>query len=79
MSTIKKSHLKELFSKYGLSEGIFDIFNSKRKKLSKDIDNIRKDINSTIDSAPTDADKKRLRDLAAAFDKVKSANRALSK
>ena len=29
MSTIKKSHLKEIFKKYGLSEGIFDIFDRK--------------------------------------------------
>ena len=42
MSTIKKSHLKEIFKKYGLSEGIFDIFDRKRKKLEKEIDDVRK-------------------------------------
>lgn len=77
MSTIKKSHLKEIFSKYGISEGIFDIFNRKRKKLSKDLDTIRKDIKDTIESAPTEAERKSLRDLAAAFDAVKAAKRAL--
>lgn len=77
MSTIKKSHLKEIFSKYGLSESIFDIFNSKRKQLSKDLDTVRKEIDDVIASAPSPVDKKRLKDLAAAFDKVTAANRAL--
>lgn len=77
MSTIKKSHLKEIFSKYGLSEGIFDIFNSKRKQLDKKLAAINKEVEATIAAAPTKADRKRLQNLADAFDKVKVANRAL--
>ena len=77
MSTIKKSHLKEIFKKYGLSEGIFDIFDRKRKKLEKELDDIRKEIDDVINSAPSDFEKKKLQNLAAAFDKVKAAQRAM--
>jgi len=80
MKTIKKSHLKEVFLKYGLSEGIFDIFNKKRKKLDKelkniqsDIENIQSDIEDTINSAPNDKEKKKLRDLANALDNARAA------
>lgn len=77
MSTIKKSHLKEIFKTYGLSEGIFDIFDRKRKKLEKEIDDVRKEIDDVINSAPSDVEKKKLQNLAAAFDKVKAAQRAM--
>ena len=73
MKTIKKSHLKEVFLKYGLSEGIFDIFNKKRKKLDKDLKNVRADIEDTIKAAPNAREKKRLQDLADAFRKAHAA------
>ena len=77
MTTIKKSHLKEIFKKYGLSEGTFDIFDRKRKKLEKEIDDVRKEIDDVINSAPSDVEKRKLQNLAAAFDKVKAAERAM--
>jgi|TARA_R110001592_G_scaffold122055_1_gene328417 hypothetical protein len=73
MKTIKKSHLKEVFLKYGLSEGIFDIFNKKRKKLDKDLKDIRTDIEDTIKAAPNAREKKRLQDLSNAFRKAHAA------
>ena len=73
MSTIKKSHLKEVFSKYGISEGIFDIFNKKRKSLEKKLKDVQADIQDTINSAPSKAEKEQLRRLAAAFDKAKTS------
>jgi|TARA_R110000803_G_scaffold98580_2_gene166677 16S rRNA A1518/A1519 N6-dimethyltransferase RsmA/KsgA/DIM1 with predicted DNA glycosylase/AP lyase activity len=73
MKTIKKSHLKEVFLKYGLSEGIFDIFNKKRKKLDKELKNIQSDIEDTINSAPNDKEKKKLRDLVNALDNARAA------
>ena len=73
MKTIKKSHLKEVFLKYGISEGIFDIFNKKRKKLDKELKNIQSDIEDTINSAPNDKEKKKLRDLVNALDNARAA------
>ena len=73
MATIKKSHLKEVFLKYGLSEGIFDIFNKKRKKLDKDLKDVRAKIEDTINAAPNEREKKRLQDLMDAFRKAHAA------
>jgi len=73
MATIKKSHLKEVFLKYGLSEGIFDIFNKKRRKLDKDLKDVRAQIEDTINSAPNAKEKKILQDLTAALRKAHAA------
>ena len=73
MTTIKKSHLKELFKDYGISEGIFDIFNRKRKRLDKKIVDLKQSIEDTIESAPTDEDKKLLRDLHNAILQARAA------
>lgn len=74
MKTIKKSQLKEVFKEFGLSEGIFDLFSSKktklRKKLQADLDNIKNAIEDTINTAPTQKEKDQLRKLANAFDKA---------
>ena len=35
MKTIKKSELRELFTKLDISEGVFDLFVSKKNKLKK--------------------------------------------
>ena len=72
MATIKESHLKQIFKEYGISDGVFDIFNKKRKKLKKQLKQTKADIEDTIQSAPKDQQKK-LRDLAAAFDKAYDA------
>ena len=74
MKTIKKSQLKEVFKQFGLSEGIFDLFSSKKtklkNKLQSDLDNIKKKIDDTINTAPTQQEKDQLRKLANAFDKA---------
>ncbi len=74
MNTIKKSKLKEVFKSAGLSEGIFDLFVSKKTKLKQrlqqDLDNIKNKIEDTINSAPTQDEKDKLRKLANAFDKA---------
>lgn len=74
MKTIKKSQLKEVFRQFGLSEGIFDLFSSKKTKLKNqlqtDLNNIKKKIQDTINSAPNQQEKDQLRKLANAFDKA---------
>lgn len=74
MKTIKKSQLKEAFKQFGLSEGIFDLFSSKKtklkNKLQSDLDSIKKKIDDTINTAPTQQEKDQLRKLANAFDKA---------
>lgn len=72
MATIKESHLKKIFTEYGISDGVFDIFNKKRKRLKKKLKDVQADIEDTIQSAPKDQQSK-LRDLAAAFDKANAA------
>ena len=69
MKTIKESQLKELFEKFGLSEGLFDIFKKKTKgKVSKSTKKklaaIDSDIEDVINSAPTDEEREALRDAA---------------
>lgn len=69
MKTIKESQLKELFEKFGLSEGLFDIFKKKTKgKVSKSTKKklaaIDSDIEDVINSAPTDEEREALRDMA---------------
>jgi hypothetical protein len=74
MKRIKKEQLKEVFKQFGLSEGIFDLFTSKRtqlkKRLQADLVNIKTKIEDTINSAPDDKEKEQLRKLANAFDKA---------
>ena len=41
---IKESQLRELFKEVGLSEDIFDIFRSKRKKLDRKIKDLKSDL-----------------------------------
>ncbi len=60
---IKESQLRELFKEVGLSEDIFDIFRSKRKKLDRKIKDLKSDLKDMEDSAPTNADRERLRKL----------------
>jgi Spy/CpxP family protein refolding chaperone len=72
MATIKESHLKQIFNEYGISDGVWDIFNKKRKRLKKQLKQTRADIEDTIQYAPKDQQKK-LKDLAAAFDNAYDA------
>jgi len=60
---IKESQLRELFKEVGLSEDMFDIFRSKRKKLDRKIKDLKSDLKDMEDSAPTDKDRERLRKL----------------
>ena len=71
MAKIKQSQLKGLFTKVGLSEGIFDLFNKKRKALDKKVTDIKQDIEDTIKSAPNDKEKQRLRDLHNAIQRAR--------
>ena len=64
MAKIKQSKLKELFKENNLSDGIFDIFNTRLNKLKKKLKNIDADIETLISSAPTKKEKERLRDLS---------------
>ncbi len=74
MKTIKKSELRELFTKLDISEGVFDLFVSKKNKLKKslekDLSNIKNKIEKTINGAPSQKEKEQLRRLANAFDKA---------
>jgi len=67
MKVIKQSHLREVFLKYGISEGIFDIFNKKRKQLKNKIKNLDVELTAIINSAPTDEDRKQLRKMSDLF------------
>lgn len=60
---IKESKLKELFMEAGLSEDIFDIFRSKRKKLDRKIQSLKSDLKDMEDSAPTKKDRERIKKL----------------
>ena len=73
MATITKSKLKELFKENNLSDGIFDIFNRKRKRLDKKITDLKKSIEDTIESAPNDEERDHLRDLNNAIIAMKKA------
>jgi len=73
MATITKSKLKELFKENNLSDGIFDIFNRKRKRLDKKITDLKKSIEDTIESAPNDKEREYLRDLNNAIIAMKKA------
>lgn len=70
MAKIKESDLKKIFDSYGLDEGIFDLFNKKRKRLKQRIKDIEKEIDDVINSAPTKKEKQQLRDLSNAFRKA---------
>ena len=48
MVKIKESHLQQIFNEYGISDGVWDIFNRKRKRLKKQLKQTRADIEDTI-------------------------------
>ena len=60
---IKKSQLREVFRQHGLSENFWDIFLSKKKKLQNKLNQVNKDIDDLINSAPTENERKRLKKL----------------
>jgi len=68
MATIKKTALKELSKEHGLSEGIFDIFNKRKKKLKAKIKGIDSYLDDTIEAAPTEKQRKALVALRAALE-----------
>ena len=72
MAKIKTSALKELFKEHGLSEGIFDIFNKRKKKLKAKIQGIESHLDDTIAAAPTEKQRKALEDLRAVLTKMQA-------
>jgi len=79
MAKIKLSTIKEIFNKVGVSEGLFDMFKSKRRKLTDKLDNVKKDIDDIIKSAPTKKDKEDLQKLANAFRAVSAQKRKMGR
>ena len=79
MAKIKLSTIREIFNKVGVSEGLFDMFNSKRRKLTDKLDNVKKDIDDIIKSAPTEKDKEDLQKLANAFRAVSAQKRKMGR
>jgi Spy/CpxP family protein refolding chaperone len=67
MAKMKQSQLKEVFKRIGLSEGMFDIFNKKKKELQKQLKVSQDAVEDIITSAPTDEEKQKLRDLSNAL------------
>jgi len=79
MAKIKLSTIREIFNKVGVSEGLFDMFKSKRRKLTDKLDNVKKDIDDIIKSAPTEKDKEDLQKLANAFRAVSAQKRKMGR
>ena len=79
LAKIKLSTIREIFNKVGVSEGLFDMFNSKRRKLTDKLDNVKKDIDDIIKSAPTEKDKEDLQKLANAFRAVSAQKRKMGR
>lgn len=67
MTKIKQSQLKEVFKRIGISEGVFDIFNKKKKELQRQLKASQDTVDDIISSAPSDAEKQKLRDLSNAL------------
>jgi len=79
MAKIKLSTIKEIFNKVGVSEGLFDMFKSKRRKLTDKLDSVKNDIDDIIKSAPTEKDKEDLQRLANAFRAVSAQKRKMGR
>lgn len=79
MKSIKKSQLREVFKKFDISEGVFDLFMSKKQRklnqIEKELADLSKEADDIIKNAPTDAQRKQLRKLADAFDAVRNAHK----
>lgn len=79
MAKIKLSTVKEIFNKLEVSEGLFDIFKSKRSKLKNTLDNVKSEIDDLIKSAPTTKDKEDLAALVKAFRAVEAQKRKMGR
>jgi SMC interacting uncharacterized protein involved in chromosome segregation len=79
MAKIKLSTVKEIFNKLKVSEGLFDIFKSKRSKLKNTLDNVKSEIDDLIKSAPTTKDKEDLAALVKAFRAVEAQKRKMGR
>ena len=77
MTKIKLSTVKEIFNEVGVSECLFDMFNSKRRKLKDKLDNVKSDIDDLVKSAPTKKDKEDLQKLVNAFRAVSAQKRKM--
>jgi len=79
MAKIKLSTVKEIFNELEVSEGLFDIFKSKRSKLKNTLDNVKSQIDDLIKSAPTTKDKEDLAALVKAFRAVEAQKRKMGR
>ena len=79
MAKIKLSTVKEIFNQVGVSEGLFDMFKSKRRKAMDKLDNVKKDIDDLIQSAPTKKDKDDMQKLVNAFRAVAAQKRKMGR
>ena len=79
MAKIKLSTVKEIFNELGVSEGLFDIFKSKRSKLKNTLANVKSEIDDLIKSAPTTKDKEDLAALVKAFRAVEAQKRKMGR
>ena len=75
MTKIKLSTVKEIFNEVGVSEGLFDMFKSKRRKLKDKLDNVKSDIDDLVKSAPTKKDKEDIQKLVNAYRAVSAQKR----
>ena len=72
MAKIKIKELKQLFTEYGVQEGVFDIFKRKKKKLDAKLAVINKDLDNIIDDAPNKESQEALRSLRAHLEKMQA-------
>ena len=79
MANIKISELKKLFTEAGIDEGIFDIFRSKRKKLSQRLKGVDNEIEAVIASAPDKASQRKLRNLSNALQAYDAQRRKMGR
>ena len=79
MTKIKLSTVKEIFNEVGVSEGLFYMFKSKRRKLKDKLDNVKSDIDDLVKSAPTKKDKEDLQKLVNAFRAVSAQKRKMGR
>ena len=79
MAKIKLSTIKEIFNEVGVSEGLFDFFNKKRRKLNNKLAAVKSDIDDLVKSAPTKKDADDMQKLVNAFRAVEAQKRKMGK
>jgi len=79
MAKIKLSTIKEIFNEVGVSEGLFDFFNKKRRKLNNKLTAVKSDIDDLVKAAPTKKDAEDMQKLVNAFRAVEAQKRKMGK